>query len=64
MTYVSVRETVEAAIRADRTAPSKARRGEALLASAARADQEFADVAGYSDLTKVRRQQLFKEGRA
>jgi hypothetical protein len=28
MTYVSIRETVEAAIRADRTAPSKARRGE------------------------------------
>jgi hypothetical protein len=59
MTYVSDRETVEAAIRADRTAPSKARRDEALLALVARADQEFADVAGYSDLTDSRRLRLF-----
>jgi hypothetical protein len=58
MTYVSDRETVEAAIRADRTAPSKARRDKALIALAARADQEFADVAGYSDLTDDRRQEL------
>jgi len=60
MTYVSDRETVEAAIRADRTAPTKARRNEALAELAARADQEFAGVARYSDLTDVRRQQLFK----
>jgi hypothetical protein len=60
MTYVSDREAVEAAIRADRTAPTKARRNEALAELVPRADQEFAGVAGYSDLTDVRRQQLFK----
>lgn len=61
MTYVSDGETVEAAIRADRTAPSKARGEETLAVLAAKADQDFEGIAGYSDLTDGRRQQLFKD---
>jgi hypothetical protein len=39
--------------------PIKTRPNEALAALAARADQDFADVAGYSDLTDCRRLRLF-----
>jgi hypothetical protein len=44
---------------AERTAPSKARPNEALAALAARADQEFAGIAGYVDLTDSRKLRLF-----
>jgi hypothetical protein len=53
MTYVSDRETVEAAIRADRTAPTKARRNEALT-SFCREMHLSADTSGLRALGRRR----------